>query len=233
MVRDGYYYALGMLMAALLVGWLTSPPWAVLPLGLGAFFLWFFRDPERVIPATLGAIVSPGDGRVTEVATVEIQGEPRTRISIFLSVFDVHVNRSPIAGVIRSVEYRKGLFKNALGAASAALNEQNVITVDDGRQTVVFKQIAGIIARRIVFTKKIGDSLARGERVGMIKFGSRVDVLFDPGAAVQVKVGQHVAGGSTILALAPVTAANPHLPEPGRCGAPFPGELTAPQGGRA
>ncbi len=228
MVRDGYYYALGMLVAALLVGWLASPVWAVLPIALGAFFLWFFRDPERAIPAVAGAIVSPGDGRVTDVATVEIDGQPRTRISIFLSVFDVHVNRSPIAGVIRSVEYRKGLFKNALGSASAACNEQNVITVDDGRQTVVFKQIAGLIARRIVFTKKVGDSLARGERVGMIKFGSRVDVLFDPAAAVQVKVGQHVAGGASILALTPVAAENgPHLPKERRCGAP-----STPVGGR-
>jgi phosphatidylserine decarboxylase len=238
MVRDGYYYALGMLIAALLVGWLAGPLWAVLPLALGAFFLWFFRDPERVIPTAPGAIVSPGDGRVTEVATIEIEGQPRTRISIFLSVFDVHVNRSPIAGVIRKVEYRKGLFKNALGASSAASNEQNIVTVDDGSQTVAFKQIAGLIARRIVFTKKIGDSLARGERVGMIKFGSRVDVLFDPAAAVQVKVGQHVAGGSTILALAPVAVAqDPHLPKSGRCGAPpqspTQSELAAPKGGHA
>lgn len=237
MVYDGYYYALGMLLAALLLGWLASPPWAALPLALGAFFLWFFRDPERVIPAAAGAIVSPGDGRVTEVATVEVEGVPRTRISIFLSVFDVHVNRAPIAGVVRKVEYRKGLFKNALGSASAALNEQNVVTVEDAWQTVVFKQIAGILARRIVFTKKAGDTLARGERVGMIKFGSRVEVLFDRAAAVQVKVGQHVAGGSTILALAPVPAPRAHPPKPGRYGDASPGqpqgEPAAPRGGRA
>jgi len=235
MVRDGYYYALGMLPPAIAVGWLAGPPWAAVPLALGAFFLWFFRDPERAIPAVAGAIVSPGDGRVTEVAVVEIDGRQRTRISIFLSVFDVHVNRSPIAGVIRSVEYRKGRFKNALGAASAACNEQNVVTVCDGAQSVVFKQIAGVLARRIVFTKKVDDRVERGERVGLIKFGSRVDVLFDPAAAVQVKVGQHVAGGATILALAPVAVApDPHLPKAGRCGAPAPAPALqdASQGGR-
>jgi phosphatidylserine decarboxylase len=201
-----------MLVAAGLLAWLLSPPWAAVPVALGVFFLWFFRDPERAIPGVPGAIVSPGDGRVTDVATVEVQGEPRTRISIFLSVFDVHVNRSPIAGVIRHVEYRKGLFKNALGAGSARCNEQNVVTVDDGRQAVVFKQIAGLLARRIVFSKRVGDSVARGERVGLIKFGSRVDVLFDPAATVQVKVGQHVAGGASILAMAPViTGVAPEL----------------------
>ncbi|MBZ5629334.1 MAG: phosphatidylserine decarboxylase [Acidobacteriia bacterium] len=211
MVRDGYYYALASLVAAGLIVWLASPPWAGIPLAFGAFCAWFFRDPERQIPAVEGAIVSPGDGRVTDIVGVERDGRPRTRISIFLSVFDVHVNRSPIGGVIRGAEYRKGLFKNALGAASADCNEQNIVTVDDGRQAVVFKQIAGLIARRIVFTKRVGDAVARGERIGMIKFGSRCDVVFDAAASVQVRVGQHVAGGSSILALAPVSA--PASPE--------------------
>ena len=207
MVRDGYYYALASLLAAGLIAWLAGPPWAAIPLALGAFCAWFFRDPERQIPSVPGAIVSPGDGRVTDIVKIEVDGRPRTRISIFLSVFDVHVNRSPIAGTIRHVEYRKGQFRNALGRASAESNEQNIVTVDDGRQTVVFKQIAGLIARRIVFTKRVGDRVACGERVGMIKFGSRVDVIFDPTAAVQVRIGQHVAGGSSILAIAV-------LPEP-------------------
>ena len=136
---------------------------------------------------------------------IEVEGRGRTRISIFLSVFDVHVNRSPIGGVVRDVQYRKGQFKNAMGAASADGNEQNIVTVDDGAQTVVFKQIAGLIARRIIFTKRVGDTVARGERIGLIKFGSRCDVIFDAAASVQVKIGQHVAGGSSILALAPVT----------------------------
>jgi phosphatidylserine decarboxylase len=204
MVRDGYYYALGSLVAAGLLAWLAAPPWAMIPLAFGAFCAWFFRDPGREVPTVAGAIVSPGDGRVTDIMAIEVEGRPRTRISIFLSVFDVHVNRSPIGGVIREVEYRKGQFKNAMGTASADGNEQNIVTVDDGAQAVVFKQIAGLIARRIIFTKRVGDTVARGERVGMIKFGSRCDVIFDVATAVQVKVGQHVAGGSSILALAPV-----------------------------
>jgi phosphatidylserine decarboxylase len=204
MVRDGYYYGLGSLVAAGLLAWLTAWPWAILPLAFGAFCAWFFRDPERQIPAVPGAIVSPGDGRVTDIVTVEVDGCPRTRISIFLSVFDVHVNRSPVGGVIRDVQYRKGKFKNAMGASSADFNEQNIVTVNDGAQSVVFKQIAGLIARRIIFTKRVADTVERGERIGMIKFGSRCDVIFDGAAAVQVKIGQHVAGGSSILALAPV-----------------------------
>jgi phosphatidylserine decarboxylase len=206
MVRDGYYYALGSLVAAGLLAWLAASAWAVIPLAVGAFCAWFFRDPERQIPQVAGAIVSPGDGRITHIETIDVNGRPRTRISMFLSVFDVHVNRSPVGGVIRDVTYRKGQFKNAMGAACADGNEQNIVTVEDGAQTVIFKQIAGLIARRIVFTKRVGDTVARGERIGMIKFGSRCDVLFDPAAAVQVKIGQHVAGGSSILALAPVPA---------------------------
>ncbi len=205
MVRDGYYYALGSLVAAGLLAWLAAPPWAIVPLAFGAFCAWFFRDPDRQVPAAAGAIVSPGDGRVTDIMAIEVEGRGRTRISIFLSVFDVHVNRSPIGGVVRDVQYRKGQFKNAMGAASAEGNEQNIVTVDDGAQTVVFKQIAGLIARRIIFTKRVGDTVARGERIGLIKFGSRCDVIFDAAASVQVKIGQHVAGGSSILALAPVT----------------------------
>lgn len=206
MVRDGYYYGLAALLAAVLLAWLTSPAWAVLPLLFGAFFLWFFRDPERTVPDTPGAIVSPADGKVTDIVTVELAGRPRARLSIFLNVFDVHVNRSPVEGVITAVEYRKGRFKNAMGAASAEHNEQNIVTVESAGQTLVFKQIAGLLARRIVFTKKVGDRVARGERIGMMKFGSRMDVIFDPSAAVHVKVGQHVAGGESILAVAsPVT----------------------------
>jgi phosphatidylserine decarboxylase len=167
---------------------------------LAAFFLWFFRDPKRVIPGTAGAVVSPADGKVTDVSTVETEGGPRRRISIFLSVFDVHVNRSPIAGVVREVRYQRGQFRNAMGAASAQHNEQNIVTLDGQGESVVFKQIAGLLARRIVFTRKVGDRVQRGERVGMIKFGSRVDVILDAAANLQVKVGDRVKGGSSVLA---------------------------------
>jgi phosphatidylserine decarboxylase len=201
MVRDGYYYGFVMLAAAVLVAWLTSPSWALVPLVLGAFFLWFFRDPERVIPAQAGAVVSPADGKVTEVATVAVNGEKRKRLSIFLSVFDVHVNRSPVAGVIRGAHYQPGKFLNAMNPASAESNEQNTITIEGEGHTLIVKQIAGILARRIVFTKKIGDTVERGERIGLIKFGSRTDVFLEPSAEIRVKVGDRVQGGRSILAL--------------------------------
>ena len=204
MVRDGFYYGAAFIAAAGLLAWLTTPWLALPPLLLAAFFLWFFRDPERAIPMEPGTIVSPADGKVTDVSTVEVDGEPRQRISIFLNVFDVHVNRSPIAGVIRSIEYRKGTFHNAMGATSSELNEQNIVTVEGEGQTLVFKQIAGLLARRIVFDKKIGDPVQRGERVGLIKFGSRTDVIFRADAKVAVKLGDRVAGGSSVLARVPV-----------------------------
>jgi phosphatidylserine decarboxylase len=200
MVRDAYYYALPLLAAAALIGWLAGPLLALPALLLAAFFLWFFRDPDRVIPDGAGVLVSPGDGKVTDISPVMSNGVPRVRISIFLNVFDVHVNRSPIGGVIREVRYQRGKFLNAMNAASAEQNEQNVVTVEGDGHTVVFKQIAGLLARRIVFTKKVGDRVERGERVGLIKFGSRVDVLLDASAALEVKIGDRVKGGSSVLA---------------------------------
>ena len=202
MVPDGYYYGLGCGVAALALGWLAGLFWAIPAVILACFFLWFFRDPEREVPAQVGAVVSPGDGKVTEVARVLIDGSQKLRISIFLSVFNVHVNRSPIAGVIQSARYQTGKFVNAMSAESAAQNEQNIVTVEGEGQTVVFKQIAGLLARRIVFTKKVGDRLQRGERVGLIKFGSRVDVVLDANAIPQVKVGDRVRGGASVVALA-------------------------------
>ncbi len=200
MVRDAYFYAVPLLAVALLMGWLASPPWAAPALLLAAFFLWFFRDPERSVPKLAGAVVSPADGKVTAVSSINEAGTTRLRISIFLSVFDVHVNRSPIRGVIHNVAYHKGQFLNALNRESASQNEQNVVTVEGDGQTIVFKQIAGLLARRIVFNKKVGDRVERGERVGLIKFGSRVDVLLDASASLQVKIGDRVQGGSSVLA---------------------------------
>lgn len=202
MVRDGYYYGLAFIAVAVLVGWLTVPALAIVPLLLAAFFLWFFRDPERQIPAFEGAIVSPADGKVTDISAIQMDGEPRTRISIFLNVFNVHVNRSPAAGTITGIRYQKGKFGNAMSESCAEQNEQNIVTMQTEYGTMVFKQIAGLIARRIVFTKKIGDGLTRGERVGMIKFGSRTDVIFAAGAQMKVQVGDMVKGGATVLAIA-------------------------------
>lgn len=211
MVRDGYFYGIGSALAAGVIAWLL--PWSyALPIVvlvglLGAFCLWFFRDPERPIPNLPGAIVSPGDGKVTDISLVKVAGAQHARISIFLNVFNVHVNRSPIAGVIREVRYQRGKFLNAMSVNSADENEQNIVTVEGEGRTVIFKQIAGLIARRIVFNLKAGDPVARGQRVGLIKFGSRVDVIFDSDAAIQVKLGDHVQGGASILALLPVAQA--------------------------
>lgn len=206
MVRDGYFYALPLIAVAVLIGWLTYPVLAIIPLLLASFFLWFFRDPERAIPAEPGAVVSPGDGKVTDVAPVSVGNQKQLRISIFLSVFNVHVNRSPIAGVVRDVRYQRGKFLDARSPDCAELNEQNAVTVEGDGQRVVFKQIAGLLARRIVFNPKLGDRLERGQRVGLIKFGSRVDVLLDASARVSVKVGDHVKGGATVLAYLPAQA---------------------------
>jgi phosphatidylserine decarboxylase len=201
MVRDGYYYGLACVAAALLLVWLSVPALAAVPLLLAAFFLWFFRDPDRLVPAVHGAIVSPADGKVTEISAVRWKGEDCTRISIFLNVFNVHVNRSPISGEISDVTYKRGKFGNAMGAVSAEENEQNIVTVRGDNRVVVFKQIAGLLARRIVFHRKVGDRVTCGERVGLIKFGSRVDVVFPAAAEIKVKLGDHVAGGSSLLAI--------------------------------
>ncbi len=195
MVRDGYFYALALVAAGVLVGWFARPAWAVVPLLLALFFLWFFRDPERAIPDAAGAVVSPADGKVTDVSCVTRVGRSRRASASFLSVFDVHVNRSPIAGIVREVRYQRGKFLNAMNQASAEQNEQNIVRVEGDGQTVVFKQIAGLLARRIVFHPKVGDRLERGQRVGLIKFGSRMDVLLDAAAALQVKVATGFAAG--------------------------------------
>jgi phosphatidylserine decarboxylase len=203
MVRDGIFYALGMVIIAGVISYFATPWLALPPLLLGCFFLWFFRDPERQMPGIPGAVVSPADGKVTDVSATMLDGKPSTRVSIFLNVFDVHVNRSPIAGTIKEVKYQTGKFCNAMDPLSADCNEQNVVTVQGAGQTVVFKQIAGLIARRIVFRKKVGDPVGLGERVGLIKFGSRTDVILPATADIKVKVGERVRGGASLIAVLP------------------------------
>lgn len=213
MVRDGYFYGLSLAGVALLLWLLTGRwGWAILPLLLAAFFLWFFRDPERTIPQEPGLIVSPADGKVTEVTRIATPEGERLRLSIFLSVFDVHVNRSPAAGVLREVRYTKGEYLNALNPASAERNERNLAVLDcpEGYQ-ISFVQIAGLLARRIVFNKRSGDRLARGQRVGLIKFGSRTDILLPGHAQPLVKVGDRVQGGSSVLARISPMEAEPML----------------------
>jgi phosphatidylserine decarboxylase len=205
MVRDGYFYGLALAAVAAIL-WLVTRNWvwAIPALLFAAFFLWFFRDPHRAIPPERGLIVSPADGKVTEVARISTPDGERLRLSIFLSVFDVHVNRSPVEGILREVRYRKGKYLNAMNPACSEINEQNLAVVDciEGYQ-VSFVQIAGLLARRIVFNKKPGEYLERGERVGLIKFGSRTDMVFPGHAEVLVKPGDRVSGGASIIARIP------------------------------
>jgi len=200
MVSYGIYYALGLCAAGAVVTWLLSWPFAIPFYLLAGFCLNFFRDPERIIPSGPYA-VSPADGKVMAIKPDDAGG---LRISIFLNVFDVHVNRTPIGGKIASVTYKKGQFLVASKEDASDANEQNVITVDGviaGQSTrVVFKQIAGLIARRLVCYVKAGTMVETGQRIGMMKFGSRMDVFLGPEWEVLVKAGQKVVGGSGILA---------------------------------
>ena len=213
MVKEGYWYGLPLvLVSGGLIGfWLRVQAYPFLIFGL--FFLTvallvlnFFRDPERQIPSDPRVIVSPADGRVMQVVEECHEGRAVRRVSIFMSPFDVHVNRAPIAGTIKDLHYRKGAFRVASLEIASVENEQNVFTVQGEQGEVVVKQIAGALARRIVFWKHPGDALARGERVGMIKFGSRVDVLLDPKVELSVRVGDRLRAGSSILG---ITEPNP------------------------
>jgi phosphatidylserine decarboxylase len=200
MLVYGYYYAGGLLAGAGVATWLVGWPYALPFYILAVFCLNFFRDPDRAVPAGPVA-VSPADGKVVTVRQNDAGGH---RVSIFLNVFDVHVNRTPIAGKVTCVQYKKGEFLVASKEEASASNEQNSITVEGavgGRQTkVVFKQIAGLIARRIICYKKPGDLVDAGERVGLIKFGSRVDVFLGPEWNVTVRVGERVSAGSSVIA---------------------------------
>jgi len=195
MVRDGIYYGAGFALAGVAMAWVQ--PWLALPLFvLAAFCLYFFRDPEREIPSGPVA-VSPADGKVVAVRP---ESPSQRRVSIFLNIFDVHVNRTPISGTITGVQYQKGRFLVASKEKASSENEQNTVVVEGNGTRVIFKQIAGLIARRIVFNKKPGDQVAAGERVGLIKFGSRVDVVFGPEWEILVREGMRVAAGSSVLA---------------------------------
>jgi len=200
MVVYGIYYALGLIAGGVAVHWLVGWPFATPFYLLAAFCLNFFRDPERAIPE--GAVaVSPADGKVVAVKADDAGG---SRISIFLNIFDVHVNRTPIPGRIASIQYKKGEFLVASRENASQLNEQNIFTIDgnfDGRTTrVVFSQIAGLIARRIICYKKPGDLLSAGERVGLIKFGSRVDIFLGPEWEIVVRAGDRVSAGASVVA---------------------------------
>jgi phosphatidylserine decarboxylase len=215
MVRDGYFYGIALFVVAGLLRFFTGEwVWSIIPVLLALFFLWFFRDPERAIPQGEGLVVSPADGKVTEALRIVTPEGESLRLSIFLNVFNVHVNRSPITGTLRRVVYRKGQYLNAMNPASAEKNEQNMAVVEsDAGYSVSFTQIAGLLARRIVFRPAEGTRLERGQRVGLIKFGSRVDVLLPGHAELHVRKGDHVKGGSSILATIPAVPTVPNLEE--------------------
>jgi phosphatidylserine decarboxylase len=209
MVKEGYYFGLPLLLiggAAFFLHWRVA---ASVFLFLALFVFSFFRNPDRVIPSDPGAIVAPGDGRVVVVQDEDYLGKPGKRVSIFLAVWNVHVNRAPEAGRITKMEYRPGKFVAAMRANASAENEQNIFTLSTGAGELVFKQIAGLIARRVVSWKKVGDVVARGDRIGLVRFGSRVDLWIPQQAQILVQVGQHVKGGSSILANWPVQTNNP------------------------
>lgn len=180
-------------VVSLLLGWELA---SVIGVALTAAVSCFFRDPERAVPQTPGAVVSPADGRVHEI---ELQ-EGHHRISIFLSVTDVHVNRAPYAGKVTEVTYKPGRFVPAYRAEASRENESNRMTIDGPEAVITVKQIAGILARRIVCRARPGDMLERGQRYGLIRFGSRTDLFLPTGADVVAQVGDTVRGGETILA---------------------------------
>jgi phosphatidylserine decarboxylase len=192
-VKDAYRFLAPLLASAILAYALGLYPAALLVMLLAAFVAFFFRNPKREIPADPRVIVSPADGRVVKVERVGSV----TKLSIFLSIFDVHVNRSPMAGRIEAIEYKAGKFKFAFDHAASVENERNIIMVSQGDVKLVFTQIAGLVARRIVCWKKVGDTVSKGELIGLIRFGSRVDVLFPAGTEVTVERGTRVRGGSS------------------------------------
>jgi phosphatidylserine decarboxylase len=180
----------------------TAPPWiALVPAAAAAFTLWFFRDPERHGPGTPGAILSPADGRILRASPAGV--------SIFMNVFDVHVCRSPVGGTVESVRHVSGRVLAAFKHAAPEQNERVSIVVADAGRAVTFVLVAGLVARRIVCKVVEGRRLAAGERVGLIRFGSRVDVALPPGCRVLVQVGQRVRAGETPLAQEPATPGEP------------------------
>ncbi|HEV3218608.1 MAG TPA: phosphatidylserine decarboxylase family protein [Candidatus Acidoferrales bacterium] len=220
MVKEGYWFGLppfaagGVLLALGISsgseGGVKPPLHLLLPgavlIFLALFVFYFFRNPDRKIPMEPGVVVSPADGRVVVVKDEENAGRPGKRISIFLAIWNVHVNRSPAAGTIAKLEYKPGKFLAAWAEKASLENEQNVFTLSSEYGEIVFKQIAGWVARRVVSWKKVGDTVGRGELVGLVRFGSRVDVWLPEGAEVAVKVGDNVKGGSSVVARMPAGA---------------------------
>ena len=208
MVKEGYYFGVPPLVLGILAMVLHWPILGTILAASGLFCFSFFRDPERAIPEDPAAIVSPADGRVVVIADEPNAGRPGTRISIFLAIWNVHINRSPAAGVITKVDYRPGKFLSAWEANASTQNEQNIFTLATASGNIEFKQIAGFVARRVVSWKKPQDVVAKGERIGLVRFGSRVDLWVPAGSELLVKVGETVHGGSSTIARWPAATAS-------------------------
>ena len=205
--RAGWPFILGALVLALIVAWWLGRLWAVPFVALAAFFVFFFRDPHRTVPTAPNLIVSPADGRVMIVGDPPFPGAPAgdwQLISIFLSPMDVHINRTPVDGRVTKVEYHPGKFLPAYKTDAGTHNEWTEVWFDHRGTTIVCRQIVGILARRIVTRLEVGQQVARGERFGVMKFGSRIDLFVPRSAAMAVKAGDRVVGGESVLAtLAP------------------------------
>jgi phosphatidylserine decarboxylase len=203
MVKEGYWFGLPLLVIGGVLGLFGNAVGVTVGavvVFLALFVFYFFRNPDRKIPMESGVVVSPADGRVVVVKDEANAGRPGKRISIFLAIWNVHVNRSPAAGSIARLDYKPGKFLAAWAEKASLENEQNVFTLASEHGEIVFKQIAGWVARRVVSWKKTGDSVGRGELVGLVRFGSRVDLWLPEGAEIAVKVGDNVKGGSSVIA---------------------------------
>lgn len=196
MIKDGVPFVVVPILIALLFAYSSSWIGAIVFTALALFMVFFFRNPHRDVPTDPGLVISAADGKVTRI---EDRQEGKF-VSVFLSPFDVHINRSPIAGKVKDVKLFKGKKAPATSNEASQTNERNALTIEGEKMTVVCTQIVGILARRIVCWSKIGDTLARGERFGLIKFGSRTDLLMPKNVEVLVKIGDRVRGGETIIA---------------------------------
>ena len=196
MAKDVFPYLIPLLILTALFWMVGSKTPAIVSLILSLFLAYFFRDPERKIPDDPSVVVSPADGKVVEILR---QADGTTRISIFLSIFNVHINRAPIDGVIENIQYIPGKFKPAFNASASGENERNVLVIDNGSYKITVSQIAGILARRIVCWKKTGEHVQKGERFGLIKFGSRVDLTLPVNVIPSIEMGDKVTGGSTVM----------------------------------
>lgn len=196
MVSDAYRFVLPLLALGILCAFLRLPPVSLLFFLLAIFVCYFFRNPDRAIPQGENLIVSPADGKIVKISQ---SADGSQTVSIFLNIFNVHVNRSPISGELSRLEYKHGKFKAAFDDEASRVNEQNILTIHGGGHEVVVRQIAGLIARRVICWKKPGHTVERGEPIGLIRFGSRVDIVLPRQVRIFVRIGDQVRGGTTIL----------------------------------